>query len=297
VAAAFPSKRARHASTPRSTGSWGWALHGCGWCRRRGRPLRRRDAGRRGKDVRRGQEHHGQVNDHRKQVTGTRLPSWPSSAGTEAFIATGITNARTEGINRLVKRQSACGFRNPANDQRRIRFHRTRKHRATTAASRSLPTQVIAHSSLRSSHETVRANKLCGVTAVRVRRRGSSTGARWPGRWPCRQHRGPCLAHQLSSVAGDRTAPRHGERDEHGGTCLQQRRVSAGLETRARWSSHTATSARRRSGTWWRHRRVAAADHTAWRLRAHSAVAHRVRIDGDPRATATAGSPVGRPGG
>jgi transposase len=66
---------------------------------------------------------------------------WPAI---EAFIDTGITNARTEGINRLIKqvKRSACGFRNPANGHRRIRFHCTRNHRAATAASRSLPAQV-----------------------------------------------------------------------------------------------------------------------------------------------------------
>jgi transposase len=64
---------------------------------------------------------------------------WPAI---EAFIASGVTNARTEGINRLVKqvKRSACGFRNPANGHRRIRFHCTRKHRAATA-SRPLPAQ------------------------------------------------------------------------------------------------------------------------------------------------------------
>jgi transposase len=66
---------------------------------------------------------------------------WP---GIEAFLATGITNARTEGLNRLVKqvKRSACGFRNPANGHRRIRFHCTRTQRAATAASRTLPAQV-----------------------------------------------------------------------------------------------------------------------------------------------------------
>ncbi|HEY6425024.1 MAG TPA: ISL3 family transposase [Pseudonocardiaceae bacterium] len=65
---------------------------------------------------------------------------WPAI---EAFIQSGVTNARTEGINRLVKqvKRSACGFRNPANGHRRIRFHCTRTHRAATAASRSLPAQ------------------------------------------------------------------------------------------------------------------------------------------------------------
>ena len=65
---------------------------------------------------------------------------WPAI---EAFIDTGITNARTEGINRLLKqvKRSACGFRNTDNSHRRIRFHCTRTHRAATAASRSLPAQ------------------------------------------------------------------------------------------------------------------------------------------------------------
>jgi transposase len=63
---------------------------------------------------------------------------WPAI---EAFIHSGVTNARTEGINRLVKqvKRSACGFRNPTNSRRRIRFHCTRTARAATAASRSLP--------------------------------------------------------------------------------------------------------------------------------------------------------------
>jgi transposase len=65
---------------------------------------------------------------------------WPAI---EAFIHSGVTNARTEGINRLIKqvKRSACGFRNPANSRRRIRFHCTRTARAAPAASRSLPAQ------------------------------------------------------------------------------------------------------------------------------------------------------------
>ena len=61
----------------------------------------------------------------------------------EVFITTGVTNARTEGINRLIKqvKRSACGFRNPANGHRRIRFHCTRKLRSATVASRPLPAQ------------------------------------------------------------------------------------------------------------------------------------------------------------
>lgn len=56
---------------------------------------------------------------------------WPEI---NAFITTGITNARTEGYNRLVKqvKRAACGFRNPTNSARRIRFHCTRKQRAAT---------------------------------------------------------------------------------------------------------------------------------------------------------------------
>jgi len=66
---------------------------------------------------------------------------WPEI---EAFLDTGITNAKTEGLNRLVKqvKRSGCGFRNVDNQHRRVRFHCTRTHRAATAASRSLPAQV-----------------------------------------------------------------------------------------------------------------------------------------------------------
>lgn len=59
---------------------------------------------------------------------------WPEI---NAFIATGITNARTEGYNRLLKqvKRVGCGFRNPENSARRIRFHCTRKQRAATQTS------------------------------------------------------------------------------------------------------------------------------------------------------------------
>ena len=48
-----------------------------------------------------------------------------------------LGHARTEGYNRLVKqvKRAACGFRNPANSARRIRFHCTRKQRAATQTS------------------------------------------------------------------------------------------------------------------------------------------------------------------
>ena len=59
---------------------------------------------------------------------------WPEI---NAFVQTGITNARTEGYNRLVKqvKRVGCGFRNPENSARRIRFHCTRKQRAATQTS------------------------------------------------------------------------------------------------------------------------------------------------------------------
>ena len=59
---------------------------------------------------------------------------WPEI---NAFVLTGITNARTEGYNRLVKavKRSACGFRNRENSARRIRFHCTRTQRDATQTS------------------------------------------------------------------------------------------------------------------------------------------------------------------
>ncbi|MGE5761148.1 MAG: ISL3 family transposase [Gemmatimonadota bacterium] len=59
---------------------------------------------------------------------------WPHI---NAFITTGITNARTEGYNRLAKqvKRVGCGFRNRNNSTRRIRFHCTRKQRAATQTS------------------------------------------------------------------------------------------------------------------------------------------------------------------
>jgi transposase len=67
-------------------------------------------------------------------LAGTVDTWWPEI---NAFVQTGITNARTEGYNRLVKqvKRAACGFRNPQNSARRIRFHCTRKQRAATQTS------------------------------------------------------------------------------------------------------------------------------------------------------------------
>jgi transposase len=79
--------------------------------------------------------------DELSTLAGTVETWWPAI---EAFLDSGVTNARTEGINRLVKqvKRSACGFRNPTNGHRRIRFHCTRKYRAAaTAAARSSPAQ------------------------------------------------------------------------------------------------------------------------------------------------------------
>lgn len=71
-------------------------------------------------------------------LAGTVETWWPEI---EAFINTGITNAKTEGLNRLIKqvKRSGCGFRNVTNQHRRVRFHCTRTTRAATTASRSLP--------------------------------------------------------------------------------------------------------------------------------------------------------------
>ncbi len=65
----------------------------------------------------------------------TTVDTWWSEIN--AFITTGITNAATEGYNRLVKqvKRAACGFRNTENSARRIRFHCTRRQRAATQTS------------------------------------------------------------------------------------------------------------------------------------------------------------------
>ena len=57
---------------------------------------------------------------------------WPA---VEVFLATGITNARTEGTNRLVKqvKRAACGFRNRGNYRTRVRLLCTRSTRRTAA--------------------------------------------------------------------------------------------------------------------------------------------------------------------
>ena len=63
---------------------------------------------------------------------------WPA---VDAAIITGYTNARSEGYNRLAKHVSrnAFGFRNPANQRRRIRWVCTRQHRRLSARKTALP--------------------------------------------------------------------------------------------------------------------------------------------------------------
>ena len=49
-------------------------------------------------------------------------------------IETGLTNARSEGYNRIVKHvgRIAFGFRNPGNQRRRVRWACTRRSRRST---------------------------------------------------------------------------------------------------------------------------------------------------------------------
>ena len=63
---------------------------------------------------------------------------WPAI---EVFLSTGITNARTEGTNRLIKqvKRAACGFRNRDNYRRRVRLHCTRRTRRLSARKPTVP--------------------------------------------------------------------------------------------------------------------------------------------------------------
>lgn len=65
---------------------------------------------------------------------------WPAI---EVFLTTGITNARTEGTNRLIKqvKRAACGFRNRENYRRRVRLHCTRRTRRMSARKPTVPAQ------------------------------------------------------------------------------------------------------------------------------------------------------------
>jgi transposase len=66
---------------------------------------------------------------------------WPEVLG---FLQTGITNAGTEGVNRLIKdtTRAAFGFRSLDNQRRRVRFHCTRRQRTASASARALPPQL-----------------------------------------------------------------------------------------------------------------------------------------------------------
>jgi transposase len=63
---------------------------------------------------------------------------WPAIA---VFLTTGLTNARTEGTNRLIKqvKRAACGFRNRENYRRRVRLHCTRHTRLLPARNPTVP--------------------------------------------------------------------------------------------------------------------------------------------------------------
>jgi transposase len=63
---------------------------------------------------------------------------WPAI---EVFLSTGLTNARTEGTNRLIKqvKRAACGFRNRDNYRRRVRLHCTRRTRRLSARNPTVP--------------------------------------------------------------------------------------------------------------------------------------------------------------
>jgi transposase len=65
---------------------------------------------------------------------------WPAI---EVFLTTGLTNARTEGTNRLIKqvKRAACGFRNREIYRRRVRLHCTRHTRRLLARKPTVPAQ------------------------------------------------------------------------------------------------------------------------------------------------------------
>lgn len=71
-------------------------------------------------------------------LTETIETWWPAI---EVFLTTGLTNARTEGTNRLIKqvKRAACGFRNRENYRRRVRLHCTRHTRRLSARKPTVP--------------------------------------------------------------------------------------------------------------------------------------------------------------
>jgi transposase len=67
------------------------------------------------------------------------IETWWSAI--EVFLRTGLTNARTEGTNRLIKqvKRAACGFRNRDNYRRRVLLHCTRRTRRLSARNPTVP--------------------------------------------------------------------------------------------------------------------------------------------------------------
>ncbi|MDP9443564.1 MAG: transposase [Actinomycetota bacterium] len=65
---------------------------------------------------------------------------WPQIL---AFLQLNITNAATEGTNRLIKqvKPHACGFRNQAHYRDRVRLHSTRNRTRVSARINTLPGQ------------------------------------------------------------------------------------------------------------------------------------------------------------
>ena len=65
---------------------------------------------------------------------------WPAI---EVFLTTNLSNARTEGTNKLIKqvKRAACGFRNRDNYRRRVRLHCTRQTRRLSARNPTVPAQ------------------------------------------------------------------------------------------------------------------------------------------------------------
>ena len=64
----------------------------------------------------------------------------------DGFLELGVTNARTEGHNRVIKqvKRVACGFRNQANYERRIMLHSAARRAARTISSQD-PRTAPAH--------------------------------------------------------------------------------------------------------------------------------------------------------
>lgn len=77
--------------------------------------------------MRRPRRHHPEL----QRLATTIDAWWPEVLG---FLTTGVTNAGTEGTNRLIKdtARTAFGFRNLDNQRRRVRYARARRNRLAT---------------------------------------------------------------------------------------------------------------------------------------------------------------------